>query len=186
MTSHGSTDDILRAYSALSDSELLALRHAARRYLDGTRFSEPLDLVHEALSLSLDGRRNWPTHIDFCLFMAMTMRSIADADRKRHENAMTMKASAEDLIEMAPHRAGSHPSVEDELIVAEEAFAASSAVDMAMAGLEGDDDAKNVIHGMMAGLSPRDIRASFHMSSKSFDSAKHRAMRKIKNAGRLQ
>lgn len=186
MTSHGSTDDILRAYSALSDGELLALRHAARRYIDGTRFSEPLDLVHEALSLSLDGRRNWPTHIDFGLFMAMTMRSIADADRKRHENALSTRASAEDLIEMAPHWAGSHPSVEDELIVAQDALAASSAVDMAMAGLEGDEDAKNVIHGMMAGLSPRDIRSSFQMSAKSFDSAKHRAMRKIKNAGRLQ
>lgn len=186
MTQYASTEDILNAYQHLSNAELLAVRAAGRRYLDGTRFSEPLDLAHEALTLALDGRRNWPTHIDFAVFMAMTMRSVADADRKRHGTSLTSRISVEDLLEMAPDQAGSHPSVEDEILANERCAIAKMAADIARAGLAGDAEALAVLDGMSCGMAPCEIREAHGFSAKAFDAAKHRAMRKVRAAGRLQ
>lgn len=186
MTAYATTEDILRAYQTLSDSELLAVRAAARRYLDGTRFSEPLDLVHEALTLALDGRRNWPTHVDFAVFMAMTMRSVADADRKRHGTALTSRVSVEDMLELVPERAGFHPSVEDELLASERLAIARMVADIARAALAADEEALAVLEGMSSGLAPCEIREAHGLSAKAFDAAKHRAMRKVRAAGRLQ
>ena len=116
----------------------------------------------------------------------MTMRSVADADRKRHGTALTSKVSAEDLLEIAPERAGFHPSVEDEFLASERLEIARMVADIARAGLAGDEEALAVLEGMASGLAPCEIRKTHGLSPKAFDAAKHRAMRKIRAAGRLQ
>lgn len=186
MATYGTTDEILRAYGSLSDDQLLGLRAAARRYLGGTRFSEPLDLAHEALYLALEGRRNWPTHIDFALFLAMTMRSVADADRKRHENSLAVRTSIEELLETVPDWVGSHPSVEDEFLAQEQNHIAQVAADIARAGLAGDESALKVLNGMVSGMSPKEMREAFGLNAKAFDAARHRALRKVRNAAQMQ
>lgn len=177
---HATTQQILDAFQALTDAELLALRKYASQKIGGTSFSEPLDLIHEALHRALDGRRNWPTHVNFGLFLAMSMRSIGDAERKRHENKFASPMSLEDM-EQAGHAIGSIWSVEDELIASEDMHVAKKTATLARAALEGDNEALRVLGGLLAGMSPKEMCESFSMNPKAFDSARHRVMRRLKS-----
>lgn len=185
MTAYATNDEILDAFARLSDSELLALRETARQRSGGTRFSEPLDLIHEALYLALEGRRNWPLKIEFTLFLSMTMRSVADAERKRQETRLTVRVSFEEVAEIAPHRMATSRSAEDDASAIEQARLSAEALSSARASLVDDTEAREVFDGLLSGKSPIQMRQALGMSVKAFDAARHRAMRKAKSAATL-
>jgi len=185
MSNHANTAQILDAFQLLTDSELLVLRRYAYSVMDRTPFSEPLDLIHEALARALDGRRNWPLHVNFGLFMAMSMRSIADGERGRIENQRGKRISIDDLLAFAPDEAPIVQSIEDELIAMEQFHLASKAAEKARTELVEDDDALRVLNGMLGGLSPQEMCSTFSMSIKAFDAARHRVMRRLKQPKNL-
>ncbi len=179
---HATTAQILTAYKTLSDEQLLVLTLFAHKHMDHTSFTEPLDLIHEALHRALDGRRNWPLHVDFGLFMAMCMRSIAYAERNRQENKLSCKMSLEDMDAFSLDALPSRRSVEDDLIEEEGLELARWAAAAARDELKGDEDATKVLAGMLDGMSPKQMCESFPMNPKIFDAARHRVMRRIKGA----
>lgn len=91
--SNATIEELLEAFAALSDADLLALRKAASLRLDGTQFTEPADLMHEALTRCLDGRRRWPKAVPFPVFLYNAMKSIASADRRLHSSKLVIQAS---------------------------------------------------------------------------------------------
>lgn len=93
MSKIATTEDFFKAFEALTDSDLLALRKAASLRLDGTQFTEPADLLHEALTRCLDGRRHWPMEVPFPIFLFHAMKSIASADRRLHSSKLVIQAS---------------------------------------------------------------------------------------------
>ena len=54
---------------------------------------------HVIRSSALGSRRRWPLRMDFCAHIALSMRSIATADRNLHVNAHTQSAKFEGLME---------------------------------------------------------------------------------------
>lgn len=185
MTAYATNQQILDAFTRLTDTELLALRESARQRCGGTRFSEALDLIHEALYLTLEGRRNWPLHVEFTLYLAMTMRSVSDAERKRHATRLTLRVSFEEMEETAPHRIGSARSAEEEASAAEQSRISRAVLAQASRSLSHDAQAQAVFAGLLEGRSPADLRAELDMTVKQFDAARHRAMRQAKNAAAL-
>lgn len=185
MTTYATTTDILNAYAALSDDQLAGLRKTASLYINETSFSEPLDLIHEVLHLMLEGRRNWPLHVDFCMCVVMVSHSVADAYRQRKENAPGARMDIHDLLDRDASALGRSPSVEDELIAMEDGAVALRAASAIRNSMSGDQDGQRVLNGMLAGMSPKETCESFGISPKAFDAARHRVMRRLKSEARL-
>lgn len=186
MIQHATTAEVLDAFAKLDDRQMLALKHAAGRYLGGTHFSDPLDLIHEALYLTLEGRRNWPLHVDFGLYVAMTMRSVADTSRRSSAMKTTSPVSFDELHEDQLGGDNASPSVEDQLIAMEQYSCAQTAADSVRASLSEDPKALRVLNGLLAGMGPKEMCVEFQISSKDFNAAHQRVMRRLKNSGRLQ
>lgn len=185
MPIYATSEQILDAYDGLSFDQLLTLRLYAMRQLQGTQFSEPLDLVHEALYRSVEGTRNWPLagRLSFGLYMCLTMRSIAHDDRKSHGTRGKVDTMDELSYARAESSRGFYPSAEDVAIALEGQRIAQEAARHARESLGGDEQAQRILNGMLAGMSPREMCASFHIEQKSFHAARERVMRRIKQFG---
>jgi hypothetical protein len=180
MKNFATVQQIIQTYSSLSDDEIIALRKAAQCHLGGTSFTEPLDLIHECIGLLVDGTRNWPMHVDFSRFMFATMRSIAYAQRRRHENKLISGRSLEEMV-AAGDLVGIHTeSVEYHYIEMEPARIVMDATHRAHAALKNDQVAQWVIDSMLAGLEPKEACANFNMSMKPYRAARKRAITMIK------
>src|SRR5471030_443936 len=75
MQDHASIHEILLAFEQLTPAEKRALRDFARPRLDNTVYTEPDDLIHEALSRCLNGLRHWPKSVSFTLFFSNVIKS---------------------------------------------------------------------------------------------------------------
>ena len=180
MPAYATIDEILNTFASLSSADMKALCLAAAIHMRGSQFTEPIDLIHETLSLLLNGRRNWPKTMEFGPFMFATMRSVADADRQLIRNKLASAARVEDLLEQTYIERFHTPSVEEQLLAREPSRLVAVAAREARAALEGDNDARGVIDGMLADLSPKEICESYKVAPALFDGARKRAVRKIK------
>lgn len=177
---HATTAEILQAFQDLTPQDLRALHKFAQRHLSGI-YTEPLDLVHEALHRSLEGRRNWPPGLPFAIYMLQTMKSIVNHDRERIENRPGRMVSIE-LGSGAAATASSWTSVEDQVIAFNEVELARKAADRAKQSLAGDPVALKVLEAMLAGMSPRETCDAFGFEPKDYDAARHRVMRRLRQS----
>jgi DNA-directed RNA polymerase specialized sigma24 family protein len=177
---HATIDEIIDTYAGLSDDDLIALRKAARCHMGGTRFSEPCDLIHEALNALIGGDRRWPKHVDFSRFMFETMRSVAHAERKRMENKLDCGRSVEELTEVGEWRLPRSKSVEAELEEREPGKLAAQAAEQARESLAHDRFAQLVIDAMLAGLEPREACDEFGWDMNEYRAARQRALIRIR------
>lgn len=181
MSNIANTTQILGTFASLSDEELLALSHAAVKLIGGTQYAEPSDLIHEALHRALDGRRNWPMHVNFGAFVNMTMRSISNSERRSAKRPNAVHISIDEYADLAYEDQLHTKSAEDCFIEIEQIRIAQRAADAARVALVDDDDALRVLSGLMAGMSAKEMRKEFKLDPKSFDAARHRVMRRIAN-----
>jgi len=59
MATYATRQQIIDAYMAMSDAERAFLHAIAADCIQGTGFTSPTDLIHEALFQCLDGRFRW-------------------------------------------------------------------------------------------------------------------------------
>src|SRR5450830_897210 len=116
MHTYATTEEILETYCALTPTQMASILSAAIRHMKGSSFTEPLDLIHQALVLMLDGRRNWPKHVEFGSFMFTIMRGIASDDRDCAANKLRSGFTFEDIADRGASFAPRTPSVEDQLL----------------------------------------------------------------------
>jgi len=181
MAAHASIAQTLNAFEALTDADLLALRKAAAIRLRGTQYTEPTDLLYEALTRCLDGRRRWPMKVPFPLFLANAMKSIAHSDRESHdarrvdrESDLATLARPDPLAELAP----SAPSAEDNAIAAEEFRIARARAEELQSAFKDDPAARAVVSGWLSELSSSELMAKHSLSPKEYDAARKRVARK--------
>src|SRR5262245_17184206 len=74
---HLSRAEMERAILSLSAGEKIALSKIAAIYAAKTPV-EGRDLIHESFTRALEGRRQWPRHVDTVVFLVGVVRSIAD------------------------------------------------------------------------------------------------------------
>lgn len=186
MTQYGTTQDIFNAYADLSPQERRMLHAVACHHCGGTRFSGPLDLIHEALVLSAEGRRRWPVAVDFPIYFANCMRSLADGDRQRAENQRRSRVCFDDLMEWSTRGADGSGNCEDHLIASQERVRAAHVLARARASFSRQDvQAINVLDGMLSNMSTPDMREAFDLTAGDFAAAKKRVLRRIENLARL-
>ncbi len=186
MTLYATTQDVFQAYADLSPQERRMLHAVACYHIGGTRFSGPLDLIHEALALSAEGRRRWPISVSFPVYLANCMRSVADSDRGRAENSRRSSACLDELMEWSSRGADPSPNGEEILIAEQERRFATTILDQTRSSFEvRDAQAIDVLDGMLANMSTADIRAAFNLTAADFAAAKKRVLRRIENLARL-
>ncbi len=184
---YGTPKDIMEAYADLDEAELRTLRSMAGRYRAGTRFTEPLDLIHEALALSASGSRRWPRHLHFGIYMVMTMRSIANADRRRHENRFASRAQLETALEWIYSDDTTHPSAEDEAIAAEDAANRRKAREDSRDAFDPKDQfARQVLDGLLSGMTSEEMIEKLQLDVSIFYAARKRVLRKLRNIAKLK
>ena len=181
MRKYASIENTLAAFETLSDSDLLALRKYASMRLGGTQYTEPADLLYEALTRCLDGRRQWPLDLPFTLFLNQTMRSIADADRDSCDARLVSRVSGREGASCAdPFLGMGHnaPSAEDDAIAAESARFASARAEELRGEFKGDPAARAVLDGWLAELPAKELMAKHSLSTKEYDAARKRVSRR--------
>ncbi len=187
MAAFASIEEALEAFGRLTDQELIALRRAARLRIGGTIYTEPTDLIYEALNRCLDGRRHWPRGVPFTVFLANAMKSIANADRQSSGARLSISAcdlpGADDGAEPAGFHAWA-PSAEEDAIAAESArFARARAEELASA-FKDDPSARAVVAGWLAELEPNEAMQKHELSATEYKAARQRVSRKAARVAR--
>ncbi len=189
MTGYAKPEDVFKTYEMLAPKEKRTLHGIACYYRRGTSFADPLDLLHEALVRSAEGRRRWPLRMDFCAHMALSMRSIATGDRGLHANAQTQCAKFEGLMEWGSVHVEIefHASAEDAASDAQEAALAKSFVDKARAHFEeaADRQALDALDGMLLDMPTCEISAKTGLDANQVKAAKRRVLRRLESLARL-
>lgn len=187
MNEYATPQEILDAFAKLSDKAKCTLHGNVSQYLYGTRFSHPLDLVHEALYLAVEGRRKWPRGLDFAVFLAMTARSVASANRTAISNRCMDARPVEDLLDWSRDgAAASHPSAESRAERAQTWRRVAAGIACAHARLCFSDlVAANVLEGIVAERSAAELQRALNLNSAQYDAARKRALRALRTIERL-
>lgn len=170
------TAELIAAWSGMNDNDLLILRKMAKGLIDGTNYSEPMDLMHEAFVRALDGRRNWAQGVAFSVFLGNAMRSIASAERAHRSRA---RVDYEEFMDEMDEIHGA-PSTEQVAIALQEVEMTQKVIERMRRKLAGDEPAQKVLTGMAAGLSAAEIREALRMSAHEYDATRKRIERRLK------
>lgn len=177
-------EDFFNAYQRMTEQERLLLEVFASRYIGGTPYSSPMDIIHEVIIKVMDGKRHWPADVDVAVFVASSVRSIASNSRNRAEMLnIPLDALHED--DDCGMRARYEPviSTEDVVLLNERKAITQKAAKFAKATLRNDEQGLQVLEGIMAGLEPKDMCAAFGMAPDAFRAARQRVVNRLKIFG---
>ena len=181
MVAFESIEEALSAFAALTDKDLVALRKSAASRLGGTGYTEPADLIYEALTRCLDGRRRWPAGVPFPIFLANAMRSIASSERQAHGVRLSIRESdfsSEGSGDALERLVGHAPSAEEDAIAAEEARFATACAEELRGALRADPMARAVVDGWLSDLEPKEVMRERELTAQEYKAARQRASRK--------
>jgi hypothetical protein len=187
MTGYATPQEIIDAFASLTPTEKRTLHAIAAKHLGGSRFSDPLDLLHEALFLAVEGRRNWPRGLDFAVFLGMTARSVAFADRSASSNTRVDARPVEDLLDWSRDgAAAAHPSAEACAERAQNWRRVVERLEFARDRVRRRDPvAAKVLEGIVAERSVVELRRELSLQVAEYDAARKRALRALRTIERL-
>lgn len=188
---YATAEEIGEAVDGLTTAELGRIRRAAQYVLFGSEYTDPLELLGEAVLRTLEGvgvkdGRHWPKHVNFVAYIIMTIQSIADGSsdsiiQTRTAHLETM-AGRDGDAELALAQEGfSFPDVVEQALEVEETTErqARAAADSALieAHFADDDEIQFLIMGDKDDMKPDEIRAASGMDQTAYDTARRRFRR---------
>lgn len=181
MKNTASIHEFLDALKKLSDPERLALEAYASRCTGGTPYSSAQDIINEAINRALEGRRHWPRDVDLAVFLVNSVRSIANTSRQLAEQAhLSIEALHEEDDGARNLLYQPTCSTEEVALARERERLGQAAVKFARSTLAGDVEGLRVLDGMVADLSPKDMKEAFDLDDLAFDAARQRVMSRLK------
>jgi hypothetical protein len=193
-TTCATTDDIRQAIESLTTEETSRLRRAARYCLFGTAYSDPHELINEAVKRAMNAAmgqkgRKWPKSVPFLAFMIKTMQGLADDSLNSSGQRLTVSvedmtlegSTADEALAAVRGYDHHHKDVVSMAVGAQEAQerheAAKPDADAIDAYFAGDDGIGYLIMGMKDGMKPAEVREISGMSQTEYDTAKRRFRR---------
>lgn len=188
---YATAEEIGEAVDGLSAAELRRIYRAAQYALFGTEYTNPLELLGEAVQRTLEGvgvkeGRHWPKDVNFVAYITRTIQSIADGSsdsivQTRTAHLETMGGRDGD-VELALAQEGfSSPDVVEQALEVEETTErqARAAADCALieAHFADDEEIQFLIMGDKDGMKPGEIRAVSGMDQTAYDTARRRFRR---------
>jgi DNA-directed RNA polymerase specialized sigma24 family protein len=131
------------------------------------------DLLQEAITRGIEGRRRWPDHLDIVTFLVMVMKSVVDGERKkaarRPERQPDDEGDPDIHPDTSPEGLGRRA---DEILISEEER-------KALIGMfEGDAEAQLILEGRLGGMKGEELQQSVGLNPTQYKSK----LRKIKRA----
>jgi len=188
---YATTEDICEAVERLTEAERGRIYRAGQYALFGTEYTDPLELLGEAVQRTLEGvgvkdGRHWPKDVHFVAYLIKTMQSIAEGSsnsisQSRTAHLETMAGHDGD-VELALAQEGfSSPDVVEQALELEETIErqARAAADVALidAHFANDEEIQFLIMGDKDGMTPTEIRAVSGMDQTTYDTARRRFRR---------
>lgn len=165
--------EISVSLQALSGDDWLKLRRIACSHLHGTSLRD-LDLVNEAVTRSLLGKRKCPRGVAVMAFLAQTMRSIATHDRQRCAKLVHSDVEAASAATSSAAPVGVYVSSPEEALIEKETAAAAVTIDDMREVMKEDAEALRVLDGVSQELKGRALRDFAGLDQYRFDYAKTR------------
>jgi hypothetical protein len=188
---YATAEEICDAVEKLTEAELGRIYRAAQYALFGTEYTNPNELLGEAVKRTLEGvgvaeGRHWPKHVHFVAYLIKTMQSIAEGSSSSITQSRTMY-----LETMAGRDGGA------ELALAQEGFSSRDVVELALeveetserqaraaadaalieAHFANDEEIQFLIMGDKDDMKPGEIRAVSGMDQTAYDTARRRFRR---------
>jgi len=167
-----SADQLAQAIRALAPSDHIKLGAVARMRAARVAGLDWEDLLQEAVSRALGGRRRWPFEVPLVHFLAGVMRSIASDHARRRALGSEISVSDPDHEVALAAIAADTPGAEE--IAAERDLAVRLRL-----LFDGDADALAIIEGLSRGLTAAEIQQSAGMEQGRYDSSRRRIRRQI-------
>lgn len=188
---HATAEEICEAVERLTVAEIGRIRRAAQYLLLGTEYTDPLELLSEAVQRTLEGvgvkeGRHWPKNVDFVAYINMTMQSIANGSSSSITQLRTthleVMAGNDGDVELSLAQEGfSSPDIVEQALEFEETKErqARAAADAALieAHFANDEQIQFLIMGDKDGMAPSEIRAVSGMNQTTYDTARRRFRR---------
>lgn len=196
---HANIDELSRALTMLTASERLRLFARARLLIWGTEYTDPQELLNEAVKRALvatsgskqDGERGRPWPIDrvpLPAFLSGCMDSIADTSRESIFQTQTdrLEALAGEVsdVDTVIHHAGRwNTDVLEQAIEVEDTFDRLQRVQADANAIEAhfkdDQEVLAVIEGEKADMSVAEVLVLFDIDQKTYDTARRRLRRQV-------
>lgn len=175
----------LDAVKSLTGPQMLTLYNFSARLLDGTRYSDGMDLLYEVIGRVLRGSRIWEPAVPIGAFLHEAMRSVASVD-KRHPNRRPI--SYEDWMESGfdANREAENEyacSPEDLLMKRQEEEVRREVLDAAKGRLARHEDALAVFSGLASAMTPAEICKAHGMTERTYKAARARIVKDIHSHG---
>lgn len=182
---NATAEEALERFAAMGESERKYLLGYASSLIWKTTFSEPMDLLHEALDLTLAGRRKWALRVAFPVHMASSMRSIAWARRARDEATLALDIDVDAAFESGIGGVCC-ASAEEVAIAREESLLWTRVIEAALNMLGATDElAHGVLLGLVDGGKARQLRVALKIDAALLDAARKRVLRTLRRSARL-
>ena len=192
-------EELSRAISQLTSAELVRLASKARLLLWDTGFSDPKELLGEAVKRALiaaggDRRdqergRPWPIdRVELPAFLSGCMESIADSAREsvaqKRTHRLEVLAGEYGDVDAVIHGAGLwNPDVVEQALDAEEAAERQEKARTEATAIEqhfkDDQEVLAILEGEKAGMSVAEVLAMFDLGQRTYDSARRRLRRQV-------
>jgi hypothetical protein len=196
---HATLEELASAVNRLTKEELLRLRSKAKLHLWGTGFTDPKELLNEAVKRALiaasgDKRnqergRPWPIdRVELPAFLSGCMESIADSARKSvvqtHTKRLEVMAGDRGDVDAVIHEAGLwSPDVVEQAIDVEEAAQRQERARLDAALIEqhfkNDQEILAILEGEKAGMAVAEVLEMFELDQTAYDSARRRLRRQV-------
>ena len=188
---YATAEEICEAVERLTEAELGRIHRAAQYALFGTEYTDPQELLGEAVQRTLEGvgvkeGRHWPKDVHFVAYLIKTMQSVAEGSSSSISQSRTAHLEA-----MANHDG------DVELVLAQEGFSSPDVVEQALeleetnerqarakadaalieAHFVDDEEIQFLIMGDKDGMMPCEIRAVSGMDQTTYDTARRRFRR---------
>lgn len=168
---YATDEDVEKALSSLSDEDLLRLDLGADYLVSRSEIISPEKLLKKTVESVLAKSRQWPTDVEFVVFLLNAMRSIADGYRRK-QSRMFRLLDNEDL-------GSDSGSPEEQLLEAEHEKFVHARYQEIWELFSGDDMATAILCGREDNLSPKEIQDNFEISETQYASTLRRMRRKI-------
>jgi DNA-directed RNA polymerase specialized sigma24 family protein len=184
-----SSEDVLAELRALSESDktrlLVLARHLWHKFRLQSRFTEPDDLLQEAVVRIYEERRNPPPGVSFARFLWGAMMSVASNGLERDVTYDKYVRESASLDRPPARSPTSSPGGLPPAVTSESQIIARDSLDSLSDLLEDDPELLQVLKLKAQGWKPKEIRAEFTLDTTQWNTIKKRALRKLAKFKRL-
>lgn len=178
--------DFLDAVKSLTDPQKLTLYNFSAKLLDGTRYSNGMDLLYEVIDRVLSGSRRWEKRVQIGAFLHESMRSVVSVEWRR---PTARPISYEEWMDAAPNElrdSGSEFAVspEEMLMKRQEDEIRRAVLDASKNRLARNENAQAVFKALAAEMTPAEAREAHGLSERAYKAAREQITKDIRTHGR--